>query len=121
MPVSSATTCIARGQAEISFWLALGASPQTGVWDTIDGKPAPAGQKPDTGIVHHPFIPYVADIDAARARTNTALRAASYHELESLLAIGNATQATGELGSFWVSDGDLTSLDDAQTGSMLGR
>ena len=87
---------IARGNAEISFWNALGANPVTGVWDHIAREPAPAGQNPDTAVFGHMFYPYVVDIDVARLRPNIALRAGSYTELQTLLAAGKSLGAIRE-------------------------
>ncbi|GLQ89929.1 eCIS core domain-containing protein [Dyella flagellata] len=90
---------IARGNAEISFWNALGANPVAGVWDNIAREPAPAGQKPDTAALFgHMFYPYVVDIDAARLRPNIALRAGSYTELQTLLHVGKSLGAISEEG-----------------------
>ncbi|HWX65708.1 MAG TPA: DUF4157 domain-containing protein [Rhodanobacter sp.] len=106
---------IARGHAEISFWNALGANPRTGVWDGIDRKPAPEGQKPDTAVFGHMFYPYVADIDADSLRPNIAMRVGSYTEFQSLLAVGKS------LGAIQETDGKFFAVANHMTAEAVIR
>ena len=94
---------IASGTAEIDLWTRLNAAPVAGIWDANRMAPASPGADAQTGVVFASYrFPYVADINAARLRTELPTRVKTYAELAVLIAsLGKLEALTQDRGR-WI-------------------
>lgn len=94
---------IAAGTGEFVLWERLGAEPVPGMWDAHRMAPASPGADAQTGVVVASWrFPYIADIDAARLRSQLPSRIKTYAEYAVLIASLGRLDALTQKDGRWI-------------------